>query len=475
MLPTDSAPRSPSWVSKTELLRFLRCPYAFYLLDRGLLRFEDTVNEQQIRLINDGVSFHGAVEVLAEPDAIEPTDLPDVLAETRVRLFNVPVFENPELQIYGKPDGIDTAKGALFPVEIKSHKYVQHVDELELAFYWLLLEPRRTKRVAPRGYLLLRRNEGVEEVTVEIKPRHLDRVRELLLKIREARHLGVRPRICPCTVCSGIMRDPILRTTLANKDLSLIWDVGPVRAERLEEVGITTWQELASSEPNTIVGLLREKRCYVSQAQVVRWKHHAASYSSSQPVLFGDALSLAEAFIALDLEYGPRALIWLIGACVVSDGRRECFPLWADTPAEEKANLKRLEAIAVANPALPVITWNGSGADLPQLRSAARRNRIAFAMDVIESRHVDVYQHVTKAVRFPMPRLGLRDVAEHFGLRRVSNISGGLEAQSLYEVYRTCKHAGRRDALKADLLRYNRDDLEALVGVSERIAALRSQ
>jgi len=37
--------RKSTWVSKTDLTRFLRCPYAFYLLDRGLIAFDDTVTE----------------------------------------------------------------------------------------------------------------------------------------------------------------------------------------------------------------------------------------------------------------------------------------------------------------------------------------------------------------------------------------------------------------------------------------------
>jgi hypothetical protein len=49
--------RTSTWVSKTELTRYMRCPYAFYLLDRGLVTFEDTVTELQVRLIEQGVEF----------------------------------------------------------------------------------------------------------------------------------------------------------------------------------------------------------------------------------------------------------------------------------------------------------------------------------------------------------------------------------------------------------------------------------
>jgi len=42
--------RTEAWASKTDLTRCLRCPFAFYVLDRGLVAFEDTINKQQARL-----------------------------------------------------------------------------------------------------------------------------------------------------------------------------------------------------------------------------------------------------------------------------------------------------------------------------------------------------------------------------------------------------------------------------------------
>jgi predicted RecB family nuclease len=466
--------RTKNWVSKTDLTRYLRCPYAFYLLDSGLVAFDDTVNEQQARLITEGVSFQTGVEAAAVPRAIEPTELPRVLADESIRLFGVPVFENPRLEIYGKPDAIDTAQGALVPMEVKSHKVVQRSDELELAFYWLLLEPHRTKAVSPRGYLLLRRNGVDEQVEIEIRPHRFEQVHALLREIREARTLGVPPRICGCTVCSGVMRDEIDRATRTKKDLTRLWGIGPVYARRLEEIGINGYDELLGVDSASVVEKLRQQKCFVSPAQVDRWKHHAASYSTSSPVLFGDPLILGRRFLALDLEYEPGGLIWLVGVCVVGARGREYLALWAETPAQEKSNLKRLAKIAAANPSLPVITWNGNGADMPQLRTAVQRLNLGQELDMVEARHLDLFQHARKALRFPIPHLALRQVASYFAISKVSHIRDGLEALFMYQEYRRSRDEDRRDALKTGLLEYNRDDLEALVGVAERISGLQS-
>ncbi len=86
---------------------------------------------------------------------------------------------------------------------------------------------------------------------------------------------------------------------------------------------------------------------------------------------------------------------------------------------------------------------------------------------------MDLFQHASKAVRFPIPQLALAQVASYFAIPKVSRICDGLAALSLYQEYRSSRNEDRRAALKADLLEYNRDDLEALVGVAERIAGLR--
>jgi predicted RecB family nuclease len=177
-------------------------------------------------------------------------------------------------------------------------------------------------------------------------------------------------------------------------------------------------------------------------------------------------------FLALDLEYEPGGLIWLVGVCLVGPNGREYLPMWSETPAQEERNLKRLAEIAAANPMLPVITWNGTGADMPQLRIAVQRQNLGHALDMVESRHFDLFQHATKAVRFPFPQLALGPVARYLSISKLSRVRDGLEALSLYQEYRRCRDEKRREAIKMDLLEYNRDDLEALVGVAEQILKL---
>jgi predicted RecB family nuclease len=349
------------WVSKTELLRYVRCPYSFWLLDRGEIAFEDTVDEFQQRLLHEGIEFQRLVESRALRVRVEANEFPAVVGEDVV-LLGAPGFRNEKLKIVGQPDGIDTALGELLPIEIKSHRDVRRRDELELAFYWLLLDPYRTVPTSnPRGFLILRREGAPEKVEVAIRPHRLQEVRRLLQEVRAARRHGVRARICGCFVCSQLRREEVLQVAWSRKDLTLIFGIGRPYAAALEEMGVSDYEALLSHEPDALVSGLRERGYFVSAATVESWQRHAQSWTNQAPVYFGKGPFFeGDSFIALDLEYDPlEGLIWLLGTCIVRGERRDHEALWADDRSTEKRNLRELASLLKVNDGLPIVTWNG--------------------------------------------------------------------------------------------------------------------
>lgn len=471
-VPEEAVRHTSVWVSKTDLMRYVRCPYAFWLLDQGEITFEDTVEEGLVRLLIEGIEFQERIEAAAIRIEVRPEEIPALLRQ-EVTLLKVPPFENPKLKIYGQPDGVEAAAGALFPIEVKSHKDVQRTDELELAFYWLLLEPFRTRRVAqPRGYLILRRDGGAEWVEVPLSRHRFDEVRRLIKEVRDARRNGVRPRICGCAVCSRVKRGEVQRATRDLKDLTLIFGIGRAYARALEEEGVTTWEDLLPCEPQTVVERMRKRGYFISVAEVKRWKRHAESWKRQEAVYFGDAPPVGDSFVALDLEYDLGSLIWLVGACLVTRDRREYLALWADDATQESKNLCRLGEFIAAEPSLPVVTWSGEGADMPQLRHATGRLGLIESLDGLFARHFDLFLHVRRSLRLPIPGLSLKEVAEYFGIPRISGVRDGLQAQLMYLEYRSSHDKKRKATLRNLLLDYNRDDVEALVATAERIRSL---
>lgn len=466
--------RPAGWVSKTDLIRYVRCPYSFWLLDTGKIAFEDTIDEFQAALLRKGVEFQVMVEGAAQPVEIEAEELPAVL-ETDVTLLGVPTFENRKLRIFGQPDGIEADGGALIPVEIKAHKGVQPTDELELAFYWMVLEPHRTRHdVEPRGVLMLKRDAtGSDMVEVPIKPHRFDEVQRILKEVRHARRYGVRPRICGCVVCRELRGDEVLAATVQRKDLTLIFGVGRKYARVLEDIGIADYDDLLACDTQAVVGVMRERRYYsVNAVEVERWKRHAQVWATGKPVCIGSGPCVGDAFIALDLEYdqmGER--IWLIGLCIVRGEDREYVLLWADDDATERANLRRLVKIVADYPELPVVTWSGDSADIPQLKAAAKRLQLRGLGPLFE-RHRDLFAYARDCVRLPIPGLDLKGVGRYFGLARTSAIPNGVAAQSVYLRCRTARSDSQKRKLRDMLTDYSRDDLDGLIGAAQRISAL---
>jgi len=466
--------RSRYWVTKTDLMRYLRCPYAFWLLDTGKLPFAQSVTPLQAGLIDAGVAFQFEVEAHAKPVPAD-VDLPTIFGKDNVEFFlaGLPPLVNKKLALRGLPDGVYTEGGALIPIETKSHREVLPSDRIELAFYWLLLEPYRTRASEPRGVLILRRHGAAIEVEVPLLPRHFEKVARLVAEVRRARRYGVEPRICSCSVCAGPMRDEVLLRAYEAKDLTMIYQVGPVLARTMEALGVTSYTDLVGCDQGELLAALKANKRSVSAAMVAGWCHHAESYTRAEAVLFGLRPPVPSSFIALDLEYAPGHT-WLMGACVVDGDDRRFVQLWADTPAEERRNLRQLARLVEEHPSLPVVTWNGASADVPELRKAGKRLKVTKVVESIVANHLDLYLYAVAGVRLPIPSLTQSEVATYFGVTKVSAVHDGFDAQWRYLVYAASEPGPTRDNLRDELLEYNRDDLVGLVAAAEGFRRLGS-
>lgn len=460
------------WVSQRDIQLYLRCPYAFVQIDRRLLPREVMVDELSERLMKEGLAFHTDVYATAMPRRRK--SLPEALRGDK--LFVEPTwFMNRHLKISGLVDGVDPAGGALYPIEVKSHKDVRKDDLWELAFYWLLLDEWRTKPAPPRGTLILRRELKPDWVDVELKDEHFDRVRELIQQIRDARRYGVRRRVCDCPVCSETLNEWVSGQISEGKDLTLIWGIGRPYAAALEAMGIADYHALEDWDPIAIAAGMKERGYSISTTQVEKWQLHARSYRQTEVVRFGAPLAAGKDFIALDLEYDQHdPFIWLIGLLISAGKRREQVFLWADTRREERDNLCALGELVRTQAALPVITWSGTAADLPMLKGAALRHRLGDGLDPLFERHVDLFTFASHSFRLPQPSLSLKAVAAHFAIERTSTIHNGLEAQMLYGRYRRTRSRTEKARLHEELLAYNRDDLETLAGVHQAIREMQA-
>ncbi len=254
------------------------------------------------------------------------------------------------------------------------------------------------------------------------------------------------------------------RRNRSKRDLTLLFEMGRERAAAFEEIGIRKREDLDTCDVQSVAANLRAIGAKVSPAQIEQMRFHAQSYREGRAILFGSPLDIGDEFIALDLEYDlfkPR--IWLIGLHMIDGEQREHVTLWADDASDERKNLERLAELLAERPELPVVTWGGNSADLPQLRAACIRLGTERLLDGLGDRHVDVFVHARRNLRLPIPELGLGEVAAFFGVAKNSSICDGREAQALYVRYLSRYSPRVRRIIRDELIAYNRDDLDALV------------
>jgi predicted RecB family nuclease len=466
--------RDGDWVSKTDVTTYARCPYAYSLWVQGKISRDDMFDPFMRRLLDDGVAFEQSVGAALPP--LAEADLKEALV-AGTRVLNTPMYENDSLKLFGIPDGIEPAGGAMVPIEIKSHRKVQPLDEVELAFYWLLLEPTRTRRnTSPRGILLLRENGKPVEVDVQIGDHRFAQLDSLIADVRSARRDGVAPRVCSCRVCSSTQQAEVLAFTRAREDVTLLFGVGRAFAAALESIGVTSYRQLLERDPLDVVFQLREldPPAYLSPTQVRHWQWHAEAHAASEAVFFGEPPPVDDSYVVLDLEYlngmmGDR--LWLAGVETVQGNQREVAQFWAsDDDASERRLLERLQGFLDVHRELPVVTWSGLGADLPVLRKAA--NRLDVPDPMAEMTHLDLFQYAVRSIRLPIPTLGLKELASYFGVPYIGPVTSGFETQFLYRQFQNTRSKRRATELQNDLLAYNRQDLDNLICVLEEFRRL---
>ncbi|MGH2834073.1 MAG: ribonuclease H-like domain-containing protein [Solirubrobacteraceae bacterium] len=250
------------------------------------------------------------------------------------------------------------------------------------------------------------------------------------------------------------------------QNLTSVWGLGARHANALIELGIPDCKTLMHCDPQSVTAALREQRLSTSLNQVRQWRSHAESLTTKRLVFFGDPPPVGERFIALDLEYNSfKPHIWLIGLLIVHGKEEEHISLWADEPRQEHANLYWLSRVLAAHPDLPILTWAGASADIPQLQSAAERHDALATITPLHSRHVDLFRLARNSVRLPVPELSLGPFSDYLRIPKTSPVRNGLEAQMQYEIYQGLRDPGRKAGRKSELIAYNYDDLRALEGV----------
>ena len=454
------------YVSKTDIYAYRNCPYAFHLVETGQISRDDAFSPIATTLMEDGIAFEDGL--LAEMPATSVRFDDPKAAEKVNYLFGVDTITDHDRKLIGRPDGIDLRAHA--PIEIKHrHGEPTPMDRLELAFYWKLLEPYRTRTdTAPYGLI---ENLTGSLMWVPLAASHFAKVDALIAGVLRARRDGVRPLPCRCFVC--LERPEVQAVFDEMSDVGMIIGIKSARADVLRSVGIESVTDFAAADP---VELARQTKAapgatlsvkFITEAQA-----HARALRDKAPVWIADDRLDSADFIAIDLEYisglrtfwGGRASdpeIFLVGVLHQHGDRHDFIQTICHDQDDVKRALSAFATLMRTHKTLPIYTWNGESADLRYLERAARRHRISI-MPAMKKRHTDLLRFSRRVVRFPVVSHELKSVGAFLNVDRAGDLSDGFAAVALFHELCLTRGKRKRQAIAEQLLRYNENDLRAL-------------
>lgn len=471
MIEIGSRPWQPDrkgpWVSKTDVLQFLQCPYRVFLHHQNGTPYEEFLGpELRQQLFEPGIAWEETV--LAQQKALEIDSL-DQARQMEGSLILPPLIRNHDLGLVGRPDLLYIEKGMPVPVEIKRrHQLEPERDRLELAFYWLLLGLESERSVGGRrwGYMWLGTGERTR---LWLRRDDLQRVKELVRSVREV--VRQQPSLSyqqACVTCK--LRQQHLPIIWAQKGVSMIWGVGPIRSSQLRELGVHTVSDLAAADSMALHQRWRRLAKYApGLEELKRMQAHARALLTGEVQRVGDALPPPKEALLLDLEYDSQRpqSVFVAGLLLVQEGGEAGLHQgFAETEAEEEKVLASLARWLERYPNYPVVTWNGSAADLPTLASACSRWGLTRIMKNLQERHQDLYLQTLRSIRLPVLSYGLKEVAAWLGEGRPQDDVSAWEIPDLWRQYLRKKDPD----LKRRILEHNAADLRSLLTVWHSLA-----
>ena len=519
--PLENTLESTIWISKTEIMDYLRCPYRLYLSRKLNKKATDFANSKWIqRLLLLGQEHED--EVITSMPFYQVDSLEEALNSNGLcRTYTI--LHNENLHIKGRPDIIVT-KGKVFaPIEIKNRKTIKLTDKIELAFYWMLLSPYRKHKYHPHGYIWL--NNG-STVKIDLTYKDIDDMLTLMSQTRHTiEHKPTPEYNQECKQCK--LKNDCLEEMFKNESVTLLDGVSIPTCIELRKLGIETisqfsWEWLFHKDKiKAHWGTTKDSG---GMHRLAKAYYHAKAYEKKQPIYLArevnkktckldsisptllpveTALKLihhypplskkallfpdlhvhlnSNTYTVIDLEYYPVSAseyspfsVFLTGIFTRIGNYTEikqCL-LEDNTPTEQTRMLNFLhsELHLESDKFWPIITYSGNSADCPALEKFFPDYMIKQqVMHNLYSRHIDIYRYIRDHVCFPTYSHGLKAVSEYLGYKYKSGIYGGGEAIVLYEEYKKTSNIAEKERIKKQLLAYNADDIRATDHVAQKL------
>jgi predicted RecB family nuclease len=246
----------------------------------------------------------------------------------------------------------------------------------------------------------------------------------------------------------------------ATDDLSLLRGLSGNEVEKLRGRGIATVAQLSHT--------YRPGRRGKRRAGAAR-KHELALQALALRerkvfVLDRPPMPVPRVALYLDVEGVPdRDFYYLIGLLAVEEGRPTSYSFWADDSTQVKANWQACAKIIEGFQGYTVYHYGRyEQGFLDRMRQSANADEAA-AIDRIRSKSCNVLGVIYSHFYFPTHSNSLKDIGKLVGAGWSSEKASGIQSLA----WRLAWESSHDEALKQQLLLYNREDCSALRKVTE--------
>jgi len=217
-------------------------------------------------------------------------------------------------------------------------------------------------------------------------------------------------------------------------DLTLIYGVGPVTAEKMRKENIHNIDQL------------------LSQNKFLDYKLQAEAIVRGKIIKIGEMEELSDNVVYVDIETTlGGGLVWLIGYLYNGEFQQ----LYADKESEEKIIIKKFLNFLKSLNNLLFVEYSETYFDYRTLLGAVHIHKLDTNY-FSNLKHIDLYWTLKKAYLFPTLTRRLKEIAHYLGYQSKTELDGPTVALG-YQ-----KHLESREPIPKEYFIYNEDDVRML-------------
>ncbi|MBI4370009.1 MAG: TM0106 family RecB-like putative nuclease [Elusimicrobia bacterium] len=344
------------------------------------------------------------------------------------------------------------------PIEIKSHREVQKRDILQVAAYSLMLEKAQGFFSKKGGVWL---NTGnIAEVDITASLSLLQKLRDQMGQVT-AKKFATEPIWCAaCVMCPWLAN--CKKQWKQMDHLSLLPNGGQSTIKKLYLVGIKTVNDLAQADPEQI-----SKKTKMSEKTAQKLWLHAKARTTGKPIVIKKPDFMEDRPILFwDIET-HGSVLFLHGLISLFNGKREEQFFFADSPDQEAQIWHDfLDHIGQYDDAV-IFDW----ADYERPWAVACWKKYGGNERVYKhlmKNLIDQCRWTQEHFAFPTRSYSIKEIAPVFNFHWQAADAGGMNAEAWYGEWLR----DRDKALKEKILVYNKDDVDAMLVIYEKLKIL---